>query len=514
MKPVVDGATMRLIEEKAFAENVTAESLMDIVGRELSQFLIDLMPKTTPSPAVLLIAGKGNNGADGYTALLHLLEKKIPTIAWQLFPPSPGSLLEKRIKAYVQKGGTILSYPDVPKMGQYSVIVDGIYGAGFKGSPDAISSQAILWANAQHGLIVSIDLPSGLDPTTGEVPGEAIIADYTLACHLPKSGCFLGKGWEYSGMVHVVPLPLETPKSDLCLLEEEDILRLIPRRRRTQNKFQAGSVLAFAGSPGMMGAASFACEAAYKVGAGYVRALFPQKGLPAESMLPREVVKTFFESVDDCSSHLARADSAFIGPGLGRALETLSLLDRLWPCLKMPTVVDGDALYWLSTKKVREIDLKGKILTPHLGEASRLFQKEITHVDEELLRNVHSFVAAKDCIIALKGAPTFIFSSGSPVLIMPRGDPGMATAGAGDVLSGLIAGLLAQKIQPLSAAILATWVHGLSGEMSSEQRTSYSTTASSILEKVPCALSHILEAAAHGAFRHYVPFGRVEPTTL
>jgi NAD(P)H-hydrate epimerase len=510
MKPVVDSATMRLLEEKAFFGRMTAEVLMDIVGDELATFLATLVPKGIHGEPVLLISGKGNNGADGYTALLHLLEKDIPTCAWQLFPPAPGSILEKRVRAYTARGGRVISFPDIPQAGKFSLIVDGIYGAGFKGSPDEASSKAILWANAQHGLIVSIDLPSGVDPTTGEVPGEAIFADYTVSCHLPKSGCFLGKGWEHTGCVHDIPLPLESPKSDLCLLEEEDILHLIPRRRRTQNKYQAGSVLAIAGSPGMMGAASLACEAAYKVGAGYVRALLPKESSSLEGLLPRETVKSFFEDVEECLPFFSHADSAFIGPGLGRTPKTLSFLDRFWSAFLIPTVVDADALFWLSTKPLQ--DLKGKILTPHLGEASRLFQKEITQVDEELIRNIRSFVATTGCILALKGAPTFIFSSGSPVLIMPRGDPGMATAGSGDVLSGMMAGFLAQKIQPISACILASWAHGLAGEFSAKQRTSYSTTASSILESIPQALSHILEQAAHGSFRHYVPFGRAEPT--
>ena len=514
MKSVVDGATMRLLEEKAFAGKETVESLMDVVGKGLASFLSTLLPASGESPHILLIAGKGNNGADGYSALSLLAEKNIPTVVWQIVPPPEGSILEKRQKKYLQKGGKVISFPDVPQMESPFLILDGIYGAGFKGPPDGTSSKAILWANAQHGLIVSIDLPSGLDPTTGEVPGEAIIADYTVACHLPKRGCFLGKGWEYTGIMHVVSLPIETPKSDLCLLEEEDVVHLIPRRRRTQNKFEAGTVVALAGSHGMMGAASLSCEAAHTVGAGYVRALLPESAPFLEGLLPREAIKTFFKKPADCLPYFERADSFLIGPGLGRTPATFSLLDKVWPHLHVPAVIDADALFWLSTIHQKDWDIRGKILTPHLGEAGRMFQKKITCVDEDLLRDLRAIVAATDSIIVLKGAPTFILSAGSPVFIMPRGDPGMATAGAGDVLTGMIAGFLAQKTQPLAACLLGTWVHGLAGEIAASERTSYATLASSILNEIPSALSLVLEQAAHGAFRDYVPFGRVESSRV
>lgn len=514
MKPVVDGPTMRLLEEKAFAGKESVESLMDAVGEGVASFLTSFFPNSGEPPCVLLIAGKGNNAADGYTALTLLAEKNVPTLAWQIFSPPEGSVLEKRQKNYLKKGGKVLAFADVPQINKPFIILDGIYGAGFKDRPDAPSSKAILWANAQHAEIVAIDIPSGLNPTTGEVLGEAIIADYTVACHLPKKGCFLGTGWEHTGAVHVIPLPLESPKSDLCLLEKEDVVHLIPRRRRTQNKFQAGSVVALAGSPGMMGAASLACEAAYTVGAGYVRALLPENALGLEGLLPREAVKTFFHSPADCLHYFERADSFLIGPGLGRSPATFSLLDKVWPQLHVPAVVDADALFWLSTIHQEDWDVRGKILTPHLGEAERLFQKKFSCVNEDLLRDLRSVVAATDCTIVLKGAPTFILSAGTPAFIMPRGDPGMATAGSGDVLTGMIAGFLAQKKDALSAALLASWVHGLAGEIAASERTSYATLASSILNFIPSALSLVLEEAARGAVRDYMPFGRVEPSRV
>lgn len=476
MKPVVDSLTMRALEEKAFSERETVESLMDVVGEKLSTFIYGLIPK----PLILLIAGRGNNGADGYTACIHLMEKQVEVIVWQVLPVPPGSLLEKRQQQFISKGGVVLY--DAPTIYKPSIIIDGLFGVGFKGIPDARSTAAILWANAQKACIVSIDIPSGIDPSTGDVLGEAIHAHHTFTCHVPKRGCFLRSGWEYTGVLHVASLPIDTPQSDMYLLEREDIASLFPKKKRMQNKFQAGSVIAVAGSLGMMGAASLACEAAYTVGAGYVRLLMSKDLQHQECILPREVVKTYSYKITDFAF-----DSILVGPGCGRTPEASALFDVLWPYFTAPTVVDADALFWLAQQKTW--DVRGKVLTPHLGEASRLFGREIRFVDEALLQELKACTESTGCVIVLKGAPTFIISPGNPVFVMPRGDLGMATAGSGDVLSGMLAGFLAQKLSPVHACMLATWIHGLAGECAASRRTSYATMASSILQEIPSALA-------------------------
>lgn len=480
MKPIVDSLTMRALEEKAFSKKETVESLMDVVGEKLATFVKNLIVREEERPLVLLVAGKGNNGADGYTACLRLIEKQVDVVVWQVSPVPPGSLLEKRQQQFLSKGGVI--FYDTPSVHKPFVIIDGIFGAGFKGLPDARSTAAILWINAQETIIISIDLPSGIDPNTGDVLGEAVQADYTCACHVPKKGCFLKTGWEHTGDIHVFSLPLDMPQSDMYLLEREDISPLLPKKKRMQNKFQAGSVIAVAGSLGMMGAASFSCEASYTVGAGYVRLLMSKDLQHQECILPREVVKTYSYKIDNLSF-----DSVLVGPGFGRTPEATNILDSLWPHFTVPTVVDADALFWLAQQKTW--DVRGKVLTPHLGEASRLFRKDIRFIDETLLRELKSCTESTGCVIVLKGAPTFIISSNNPIFVMPRGDPGMATAGSGDVLSGTIAGFLAQKVSLVQACMLATWIHGLAGELSASCYTSYATTASSILRAIPSALS-------------------------
>lgn len=515
MRHIVDSATMRLIEERSLAQGQTIESLMDAVGDQLASHILTILQRSQQTPAVVLVAGKGNNGADGYTALTHLLKQKVACVAWQIAPPAPNSIPDKRKAAFLAKGGTVIEFPNIPEVHGPVLVIDGIYGAGFKGRPDSASAKAILWTNDQSGLVVSIDVPSGVDPTTGETLGDAVYADYTLACQLPKRGCFIRQGWEHTGSLIFADLPLESHGADMCLLELTDVVHMLPRRHRTQNKFQAGSVVAVAGSPGMMGAASLACEAAYMTGAGYVRILLPENLSHDVSQLPREVVKTFVSwGADSHLPWLTHADSVFIGPGLSRTPQALARLEALWPHLTMPAVVDADALFWLSTQPQERWSIQNKVLTPHLGEANRLFQRQTAPVDETFLNYVRTVASTTQSTIVIKGAPTFIFSSGQPILVMPRGDPGMATAGTGDVLTGIISGLLAQKLTPPSAAVLGTYLHGMAGERSSRSKTSYSMMASSLLESIPLVLFQLLDQATGGLHRRYVPFGRGEPRRI
>jgi len=506
MRAIVDGSTMKLLEERAISSGQSAEQLMERVGEQLSAKIVELTEKMGASPTIVLLSGKGNNGADGYTALRLLQGRGFPTVAWQIGEVFPKTLLEKKRQSYIDAGGRCFSYPEIPQIKDPIIIIDGLYGLGFRGRADEASSRAILWANAHTGPVISIDISSGVDPSTGEVLGEAIYADYTFACQFPKRGSFLKGGWERAGEIVVAELPLEISRSDLYLMEETDISSLLPRKQRTQNKYTSGSVVAVAGSCGMMGAASLACEAAYTVGAGYVRLLLSRGLENSMGALPREVVKTVLSDHDDGSSWLQKADSSLIGPGLGRERE--SLLESFWPSIKGPAVIDADALTWLSKKNISDWRVQEKVLTPHIGELSRLLQKEIRTIDDALLQELRTLSCVTRATIVLKGAPTFLFSDSSPSLVMPRGNPGMATAGTGDVLTGMICGFLAQKLSPPHASMLATWLHGVAGEICARERTSYAVTASSLLSQVPGAVRDLLEEKRAG--QTHVPFGRAE----
>lgn len=503
MRPIVDSTTMCSIEQKAFSCGQKVEDLMDIVGSGLCSRVQELAKSYTTPPTILLLAGKGHNAADGYTALSLLAGLHFRTVAWQLSPPS-SPLLESRQRSYESKGGKVVVFSEHPAINGPLLIIDGIYGTGFHGATEEAATAAIAWANAQNCPILAIDIPSGIDPTTGEVSTTAIYATHTAACHAPKRGCFLKKGWEYSGAITTIPLPLPPPETSLFLVEESDIVKLLPRYRRTQNKYEAGSVLAVAGSLGMMGAASLSCEAAYTIGAGYVRIALEEM-TPEISVLPREVVKTILpknNTADACIDLFQKATTLLIGPGLGRSEKTKEILDELWPYLPKQAVIDADALFFLSTRAIDQWGVEDRILTPHRGEASRLLGHSVTELDETGIRFLEELSHRSLSHILLKGSPNFLFSPGKPTLVIAKGDPGMATAGSGDVLTGMIAGLLAQNLPPASAAMLSAYLHGAAGELAASQLSSYAVTAGAILHAIPRVIKDLL--ATLGT-THYLP---------
>lgn len=504
MRYIVDSNAMRLVEERSLRSGLTVENLMDTVAKQIASHVEELAPSS-----VLILAGRGNNGADAYSTGTLLLSKKIPCYALQVSEPKENSLLKTRQRQFINQGGKIVSYHDLPTLPSNALILDGIYGVGFRGPPDSQATKAILFANAHNGLIVSIDVPSGIDPSGGEALWEAIFADYTVACQYPKKGCFLNEGFEHCGKILFANLPINNQSTDLALIEEADLPNLLPRLHRGQDKFKAGLVVGVGGNLGMMGAVCLASKAAFAVGAGYVRLLLSQTVAGEIPELPLEVVKTLLpEKAEQWQQFLKNPGSIFVGPGLGRDALVHSRLESLWPYCTAPTVIDADALDYLSKLPMSRWNVENKILTPHKKEASKLFQSPIDSIDDSILNLLRRSALTSKSIIVLKGSPTYIACPQHPIMVMPFGNPGMATAGCGDVLTGMIAGLLAKGPSPLSAVLLATSLHGLAGEEAAIRYTSYSMTASSIIDCIPPALQKIMSLNSSGISRSYLAYGR------
>ena len=508
MRRIVDSNAMRLIEEKAIASGTSVETLMDIVAQQIADHIYTFAKKNSFIPPVLLLCGKGNNGADAYTTGSFLLQKNITCFAMQVTEAKEHSLLQARKKLFVDRGGKIVTYDTLHNLPSSLIIVDGIYGAGFKGAPDQASTKAILFANAHGGLIISIDIPSGVDPSNGECRGEAIFADYTVACQYPKKGCFLQAGFDHCGKMLIASMPVEDQATDMSLIEEIDLFSLMPRIKRTIDKFDAGVVTGISGSPGMLGATTLSAKGAFSVGAGYVHLLLPESVKDESSMLPIEAVKHFILNDPSACEKYLSSTTVFIGPGLGRTDEVKKNLEILWKHLPPSTVIDADALHFLSEKPMKDWHIEGKIITPHKHEAAKLFRTNTSSIDSQLLSSLHQISAITNATIVLKGAPTFIISTGHPTIVMPFGNPGMATAGSGDVATGMIAGFLAKKISPLSAAILGTSIHGIAGEEAACIESSYAVTASSIVNSIPKAFYKIIHLFSQNPSRSYLPYGR------
>lgn len=476
---VVTAQEMRRLEELAYKAGESEERFMERAGAGIAAALEKIL--LTPSARTIsLLLGKGNKAGDAVMAGTLLLQKGYKVRAYLVLEPLQecSALCQAMAKRFQQAGGTIQNFrADFPEPG---LLVDGLVGTGFSGRAEGKLQEAIEAANASGMPILAIDIPSGLNGSTGEVGSIAIQATYTVTMGLPKIGFYIGKGWDLIGQLTIVDfgLPqkiLSQVQPEGYLFDDQGAYQLLPKIQRSRHKYQRGYLLALAGSPGMPGAALLTCYAALRAGAGIVR-LFHPSGMETE-LAPYELIREEWKS-DRFFEEGKRARAVAIGPGLGRNDEIFKLLRDLLPRLQLPTVLDADALFYLSKEPDTQLPKKC-VLTPHHQEMQRLLGTEPT------LQHCQEFVEKKQVTLVLKGAPTMVFQSGEKPLIIARGDPGMATAGAGDVLTGIIGALLAQGLEPYPAAALGVFLHALSGEMAATQKTPYAVIASDLIEALP-----------------------------
>lgn len=488
---VVSPLEMNRIERVAFQEGSKSEDFMNLAGEGIA----DKVSSLTDSQKIVLLSGKGNNAGDGFTSALFLLKKNYKVRALLFFDPKEFSdLCLKKFVEFKKAGGTFskLSEEDLSFENE-EIVIDAVFGIGLKGKIDPFFSSIFTKINSFNNLKISIDVPSGLDGETGIVSQSAIKADHTIYLTFPKRGFFLNDGWDFVGLLHRVSFGLEKKyideaKADFFLIEEQDIKDDLPPIERKRDKYQAGFVAACAGSLGMEGAANLSGKAALRIGAGIVK-------LFIYGFDPKRNEKSFDELVkfeldlskkEEILNICNSASSVFIGPGIGRKSAISDLLQFLLPKINKPLVLDADGLYFFSNNLDCKLP-KEIILTPHRGEMLRLL-KQTPSCDEELFSLTQNFCENHSCVIVLKGAPTFIFKPQDKPTIVLVGDPGMATAGSGDVLTGIIAGLLSQKMDIYKAAVLGVYLHGRAGEIASKEKTSYSMIASDIIECLPKVL--------------------------
>lgn len=483
---VVSSSQMSEIEAIAYRNGSSETDFMEEAGSGVALVVHDYVESHNVDRIVFLLCGKGNNGGDAYVAGIHLLHLDYDVLAIQLNPIEECSpLCRQSYERFINEGGRqaeiLMEFPTT------GIIVDGIFGTGFHGKVGEPYAALINLANNSGLPIISIDIPSGLNGETGIVEGDAIIANETAFLGLPKVGFFLNDGWNLVGKLRYVDFGLpkeyiDRLNSKFIMLSDDILQPLMPPIKRSRHKYEAGLVVGLAGSPGMPGAAILASTAALRGGAGIVRLLHPD-GMQSElSSSPYELIRIPFHPTDvkEVLEQLNKGRATFIGPGLGRSPHMRSFLEKVIPSINVACVIDADALNFLAEE---EVALPQKtVLTPHHGEMLRLLK--MTKKPEEtmdFLKVCQEYAIKKKVTLVLKGAPTFIIEANRPFMVNPSGDPGMATAGCGDVLTGLIAGLLAQGMAPHDAACLAVYLHGLAGEHAAQDLTSYGVTASDIL---------------------------------
>jgi len=501
MIPVVSSKEMVRLEQLDKAAGASEEAFMEAAGAQVALAVEAFQGEQSQKGwsamrSALFLCAKGNNSGDGYAAAAKLLERGWNVQVLQLTPLEEASpLCRKQHAVYVGKGGAVkrvLAFEQglFPSEG---IVVDALFGTGFKGKISGLIGEVVEAANSSSLPILAIDIPSGVEGETGAVEGPAIQATVTLFLEFPKSGYFFREGWNHVGGLKQLHFGLsekaKAAAQPVALLVEDAALPALPPIQRNRHKYQVGVVVGLAGSPGMAGAACLSSFAALRCGAGLVRLLHPA-GMEEElAAIPYELIKIAYHpgGTKRMAVLLNEASAAFIGPGLGRSPEVGQLLQELVPQLEVPLVLDADGLYWLA---VGAFALpKQVILTPHKGEmGSLLGDSKKGPLSLEFIEQCRLYAEQKEVTLLLKGGPTVLFAPGKVPHLSIHGSPGMATAGAGDVLTGILASLLAQGLSCWEAALLGCTLHGKAGERVAARQGVRGMIASDLIKELPFLL--------------------------
>jgi ADP-dependent NAD(P)H-hydrate dehydratase / NAD(P)H-hydrate epimerase len=358
------------------------------------------------------------------------------------------------------------------------VVIDALLGTGLQGEPREETARLIEQINGAGVPVVAVDVPSGVNASTGEVAGAAIRADITVTMHGPKVGLAVAPGRFLAGGIVVADIGLDQAETEHRLVAPQ-ILDAVPRRSAGDNKYTSGHVLVVGGSRGMTGAPALASRAALRADAGYVTIAAPAESLPVLETLVLEAVKRPLEEVFEVAE---RANSVAVGPGLGRSAEAKALVRRVLTEVELPAVVDADALFELEPGAWPA----PRILTPHEGELGRLLGRESREVAAHRLASVQEAAERFGCVVVLKGEDSLVAAPGHGVLVSAFGPPSLATAGTGDVLTGITAAFLAKGMEPQTAAAAACAAQQLAARKAPQR---FGLVASDVIEALPQALT-------------------------
>lgn len=479
-------------------------SSIDLVERAATVFMHEFCRRYSKQIRIVIFAGQGNNGADAL-AIARLLIDEGYRVETYLFNPTEHLSYDCELNKQRLLGMDKIEFTEVkddfvpPTLGDRDVVIDGLFGSGLNRPLSGGFPALVNYINQSGATVVAIDIPSGLfgeDNRNNE--SESIIqANLTLTFSFPKLAFFLPENEPYVGEWKVLDISLDpyivenTPTS-YSLVEEEDMAAVFQPRSRFSHKGTFGHALLIAGSQGKMGAALLSARACLRSGAGLLTVHIPQRGEQImqtafpEAMLSFDPHQDYFTTVPDTSTYSAIG----IGPGLGQHLESAVALERILQPTGKPVVLDADALNLIASNK----DLLARIpphsiLTPHPKEFDRI-AGESNNSYERLIK-AQTFAIEHKLIVVLKGAYTAICTPLGNVYFNDSGNPGMATAGSGDVLTGIILGLLAQGMEPETAAVSGVFLHGTAGDLAAIYRSEESMVAGDIIEMLGKAFKQI-----------------------
>jgi NAD(P)H-hydrate epimerase len=438
--------------------------------------------------------GGGSNGGDGLVVArkLHEAGRRVE-VHLAAGEERVGGDAAENLRRAKELG---LRFADEP--GPADVVVDALFGTGFSGAPRREAAQRIETINAAGVPVVSVDVPSGVDASTGEVAGAAVEACLTVTFHARKVGLAVAPGRFQAGEVEVADIGLATAPTQHRRVTER-ILEHVPRRGPRDNKYSAGAVLVVGGSTGLTGAPSLTAEAALRAGAGIVTACVPAS---LNVVFEQRLVEVMTRPCPDEDGRLtaaaaeailelaARADAVALGPGLGRSEGTRELVRTLLERLELPVVLDADGL-WALAGHLDWVFARDRptVLTPHAGELARLLARDSKQVAARRLDAVRGGADDAGATVLLKGADTLVAAPGRGVLVCDLGNPGLATAGTGDVLTGIVAAFLAKGMEPRLAAASAAAAGGAAARLAAARHGSAGMIARDVVDKLSPALS-------------------------
>lgn len=494
---LVSVSQMIALEKQADANGLSYTTMMQNAGIGLAKIVHEIGQEKKWKKVIGLV-GSGNNGGDTLVALIWLAQN-----GWEASTYLTKTNNAELIKKYLNVGGKIIQFENVESYVKESdVTLDGVLGTGIKLPLKHEASQVLEKVkNLKPKFVVAVDCPSGVDCDTGETANETIPANLTVTMAAVKQGLLKLPAYEKVDNLQLVEIGLSNEmlneiKNDVA--DDKLISALLPKRTLTSHKGTFGTAFVIAGSSSYTGAALLAGTAAYRIGTGLVTMSVPEilhtalsGHLPEATwaLLPHENGFISESASDVVLSNLNRATSILIGPGLGNKETTKKFVQKLLPSIKIPMVIDADGLR--HTKDSLSL-LHNAILTPHLGEMSALTGLTIEEIQNNREEVAKKYAKEWNCVVVLKGAFTVVASPDERMTIIPIATPALARAGTGDVLAGLITGLLAQGLNPYDVAVAGAYIHGKAGLLAAEKLgTTASVLASDVVNAVPQVISKL-----------------------
>jgi NAD(P)H-hydrate epimerase len=510
MTPILTAAEMRRADKNAIEQlGIPSLVLMENAARGACDLLIHQLG-SLKGKRVAIVCGKGNNGGDGIAlarhALIHGAEVTCALLASE--DELSADAKAQHIMLAALAPATLLTWQQLHKLpSHFDAVVDAVLGTGAGGELRGVYADAVRWMNEQPGVKLALDVPTGIDSDSGTARGEAFHADVTATMAALKPGLLLNEGSESSGkiaVVHIGVAPSFYEIVKLALLDEDEASKRLPALKQRGNKYDRGKVLVVAGSRGMSGAGMMASEAALRSGSGLVVYAMPEA---AAEILPQriapEIMTLFLPSNQDGAFAGGAFDSlrdqldsfsvVAVGPGVSKSEDAATFVRELVQSAVQPLVLDADGLNAFRGRSKELSDRQCElVITPHHGEMARLLDIDKHEIAADPVAIARSAAERLKAVVVLKGAPTVVALADGRAWINSAGNPGMATGGTGDVLTGMIASLTGQCRSVEDGTLAAVFLHSLAGDLAARVLIERSLIATDIIEQIPQAYRTLL----------------------